>query len=122
MKALYNGYRGRFIEAQDLFDEMYASLADRSTRRLLNSLTRVDLLVIDELGYLNIKPEQTNIFFKLLNERYRRKPTIITTNLDYDEWANFLGNKPLTDALLSRLRHHCHTIRIDGEPLREPQG
>jgi DNA replication protein DnaC len=122
MKALYNGYRGRFIGAQDLFDEMYASLADRSTRRLLNSLTRVDLLVIDELGYLNIKPEQTNIFFKLLNERYRRKPTIITTNLDYDEWANFLGNKPLTDALLSRLRHHCHTIRIDGLPLREPQG
>jgi DNA replication protein DnaC len=40
----------------------------------------------------------------------------------YDEWANFLGNKPLTDALLSHLRHHCHTIRIDGEPLRDPQG
>jgi DNA replication protein DnaC len=121
LKSLYNGYRGRFIAAQDLFDEMYASLADRSTRSLLNKLARVDVLVIDELGYLNVKPEQTNIFFKLLGERYRRKPTIITTNLDYDEWANFLGNQALTDALLSRLRQFCHTIRIDGPLLREQQ-
>lgn len=121
MKALHNGYRGRFISAQDLFDEMYASLADRSTRKLLNHLTRVDVLLIDEMGYLNIKSEQTNIFFKLLGERYRRRPTIITTNLQYDDWAQFLGNKPLTEALLSRFRHHSHTIKIDGPPLREPQ-
>ena len=47
---------------------------------------------IDELGYLNLKPEQTNIFFKLMEERYRRRPTIITTNLDYPEWQTFLGN------------------------------
>ena len=52
LKALQNGYRGLFIRAQDLFDEMYASLADRSTRKLLNYLTRVDVLVIDEMGYL----------------------------------------------------------------------
>jgi DNA replication protein DnaC len=122
MKALYNGYRGRFIAAQDLFDEMYASLADRSTRSLLNRLARVDLLVIDELGYLNIKPEQANMFFKLLGERYRQRSTIITTNLEYDEWGRFLGNEPLTKALLSRLRHHCNTIRIDGPELRKPQG
>jgi DNA replication protein DnaC len=121
MKALHNGYRGRFISAQDLFDEMYASLADRSTRKLLNHLTRVDVLVIDEMGYLNIKPEQTNIFFKLLGERYRHRPTIITTNLEYDDWAQFLGNKLLTDALLSRFRHHSHTIKINGPSLREPQ-
>src|SRR6516164_2304384 len=86
LKAIQNGHRGRFIRAQDLFDEMYASLADRSTRQLLNMLIRIDCLLIDELGYLNLKPEQTNIFFKLMEERYRRKPTIITTNLDYPEW------------------------------------
>ena len=72
--------------------------------------------------HLNLKPEQTNIFFKLMEERYRRKPTIITTNVDYEEWHNFLGNKPLVDALLSRLRHQCHTVKIDGPSLREPQG
>ena len=78
--------------------------------------------LVDEMGYLNLRPEQTNIFFKLMEERYRRKATIITTNLDYDEWANFLGNEALVEALLSRLRHQCHTIRIDGPSLREPQG
>jgi DNA replication protein DnaC len=122
LKALQNGYRGTFLQAQTLFDEMYASLADRSTRKLLDHLARVDLLVIDEMGYLNLRPEQTNVFFRLMEERYRTKATIITTNLDYDEWSRFLGNEPLSKALLSRLRHQCHTIRIDGPSLREPTG
>jgi DNA replication protein DnaC len=122
LKALQNGYRAIFLRAQDLFDEMYASLADRSSRKLLNRLSRVDVLCIDEMGYLNLRPEQTNIFFKLMEERYRQRATIITTNLAYEEWHNFLGNKALVDALLSRLRHQCHTVRIDGPTLRDPQG
>jgi DNA replication protein DnaC len=122
LKALHNGYRGRFVRAQDLLDEMYASLADRSSRKLVNALSRLDVLVIDELGYLNARPEQANIFFKLMEERYRRHPTIITTNLAYEEWSGFLGNRPMVDALLSRLRHLCHTIRVDGPSLRDPQG
>ena len=120
LKALQSGHRGIFVRAQDLFDEMYASLADRSSRKLLDRLARVDLLVIDEMGYLNLRPEQTNVFFKLMEERYRSKSTIITTNLAYDDWHHFLGNKALVDALLSRLRHRCHTIRIEGPSLREP--
>ena len=122
LKALQNGHRGVFMRAQDLFDEMYASLADRSTRKLLNRLVSVDVLVIDEMGYLNLKAEQTNIFFKLMEERYRRKPTIITTNLEYEEWGSFLGNKALVDALLSRLRHQCHTVKIKGPTLRLSTG
>lgn len=122
LKAIQNGYRGRFVKAQDLFDEMYASLADRSSRSLVNRLARLDTLLIDEMGYLNIRPEQANIFFKLMEERYRRKATIITTNLDYDEWYHFLDNRPMVDALLNRLRHYCHTIRIDGPSLRQLQG
>jgi len=122
LKALQNGYRGQFIRAQDLFDEMYASLADRSSRRLLNKLAKIDLLVIDEMGYLNLRPEQTNIFFRLMEERYNRRATLITTNLEYDEWHEFLGNRSMVEALLSRLRHRCHTVRITGPSLREPQG
>jgi DNA replication protein DnaC len=122
LKALQNGHRALFVRAQDLFDDMYASLADRSSRKLLNRLVRVDVLAVDEMGYLNLRPEQTNIFFKLMEERYSlRRPTIITTNLDYSEWSNFLGNKALVEALLSRVRHRCHTVRIDGPSLREPQ-
>jgi DNA replication protein DnaC len=100
---------------------MYASLADRSSRQLLNRLSRLDVLLVDELGYLTLKPEQSNIFFKLMEERYHRHATIITTNLSYSEWGNFLGNPTMVDALLSRVRHYCHTIRIDGPSLREPQ-
>jgi len=121
LKALENGYRCQFVKAQDLFDDMYASLADRSSRQLLKRLARLDVLLIDELGYLNLKPEQSNIFFKLMEERYRRKPTIVTTNLGYDEWAGFLGNRNMVEAMLSRIRHHCHTVRIDGPSLRDPQ-
>jgi DNA replication protein DnaC len=101
---------------------MYASLADRSTRQLLKRLARLDVLLIDELGYLNLKPEQSNIFFKLMEERYRQHSTIITTNLVYDEWPNFLGGRPMVEALLSRLRHYCHTVTIDGPSLRDLQG
>jgi DNA replication protein DnaC len=121
LKAVQNGCRGLFVKAQDLFDEMYSSLADRSTRRLVNRLARIDLLLIDEMGYLNLRPEQTNIFFKLMDERYGRKSTIITTNLEYDAWYEFLGKKEMVAALLDRLRHHCHTIRIQGPSLRTPE-
>jgi DNA replication protein DnaC len=121
LKAVENGYRGLFIKAQDLFDEMYASIADRASRKLLRRWARLDLIVVDELGYLNLKPEQTNLFFKLMEERYRRKPTIITTNLPYESWPSLFGNKELTEALLSRLRHQCQTFQINGPSLREPQ-
>lgn len=122
LKALENGHRGLFIKAQELFDEMYTSLADHSSRAMFNRLRAIDVLLIDEMGYLNLRPEQSNLFFKLMDERYQRKPTIITTNLDYDQWYEFLGQKSMVEALLDRLRHHCHTIRIDGPSLRHPTG
>jgi DNA replication protein DnaC len=121
LKALQNGYRGAFVRAQDLFDEMYASLADRSTRKLLRYLARLDVLLVDELGYLNLRPEQANVFFKLISERHGKKPTIITTNLDYSEWHQLFGHR-LVEPLLSRLRQRCTTVHIDGPSLREPQG
>lgn len=120
-KALESGKRGLFMKAQDLFDEMYASLADRSSRKLLRRLASLDLLVIDEMGYLNLRPEQSNIFFKLMEERYGRKATIITTNLRYDAWYDFLGQKEMVGALLDRLRHRCTTIEINGPSLRGPE-
>jgi len=120
LKALLAGHRGLFVKAQELFDEMYTSLADHSSRKLINRLCSIDFLVIDELGYLNLRPEQSNIFFKLMEERYGRKATIITTNLEYDEWYAFLGQKQMVEALLDRLRHRCNTIRIDGPSLRTP--
>lgn len=123
LKTLQAGYRGLFIKAQDLLDDMYRSLADHSSRTLLKRLSRLDVLLVDEMGYLNLRPEQSNIFFKLMEERYAaHKPTLITTNLDYPAWQVFLGQKDMVAALLDRLRHRCITIRINGPSLRTPQG
>ena len=80
------------------------------------------MLLIDELGYLNLKPEQCNIFFKLMEERYRRRPTIITSNLEYDEWHNFLGNRPMVEALLSPSPSLLPYRPYRGASLRDPQG
>lgn len=121
LAALRSGHSGRFIKAQDLFDEMFASLADRSTRRLLDSLARLKVLLIDELGYLTIKPEQANTFFRLMDMRYTgNRTTIITSNLHYDDWAQMLGHEKMTAALLGRLRQRCTTLHIQGPSLRVP--
>jgi len=58
---------------------------------------------------------------KLMEERYGMRPTLITTNLEFDEWYAFLGQKQMVGALLDRLRHHCTTVRIDNPTLRQPQ-
>jgi DNA replication protein DnaC len=120
-QACLNGYRGRFYSAQALLDELYASLADRSTARLLTRLSSMPVLLIDELGYLSLKPEQVNAFFRLMDARYNRVSTIITTNLELSDWYELFQKKSLVDALLDRLQHHCITIRIDGPSLRSPQ-
>ena len=119
-QAIIAGYRGRFYNVQDLLDQLYASLADRSTPKLLNALCRYDLLLLDELGYLTLKKEQMNAFFKLMKERYEAgRPTIITTNLQPEQWYSLLEPKDMVDALLDRLNHRCINIHIDGPSLRK---
>ena len=120
-EACLSGYRGRFYDAQDLLDELYASLADRSTSRLLKRLSRLQPLVIDKVDDLNVKPEQANAFSRLIDQRYNRVSTIITTSLDLDDWYELFEKKHLVDALLDRLRHRCIAINIDGPSLRSPE-
>jgi len=118
-QAMIAGYRGRYYNVQDLLDQLYASLADRSTAKLLNTLCRYDLLLLDELGYLTLNSEQMNAFFKLMKERYESgRPTILTTNLETEQWYSLLQPKDMVDALLDRLNHRCITIHIDGDSLR----
>lgn len=119
-QACVNGHRGRFYNAQALLDELYASLADRTSLQLLRRLSRFQPLVIDELSYLTLKPEQVDMFFRLIDQRYLRTSTIITTNLELPAWYDLFQRKPLVDALLDRLQHHCVTIRINGPSLRDP--
>lgn len=119
-QALISGFRGRFYDVQRLLDDLYASLADRSTTKLLNALCRYDILLLDELGYLTLSKEQMNAFFKLMKERYEaEKSTIITTNLEPEDWYNLLKPKDMVDALLDRLYHRCVVIKITGPSLRD---
>lgn len=77
-------------------------------------------MLIDELSYLTLKPEQIDMFFRLIDQRYLRVSTIITTNLDLPAWYDLFQKKELVDALLDRLRHRCIIIRINGPSLRAP--
>jgi len=120
-EAILSGYRCRFFNAQDLLDQIYASLADRSTPLLMKTLANYDILQIDELGYLTLKSEQINAFFRLMEMRYQKKSTVITTNLDYPEWYGLFQRKSLVDAMIDRLKHHCITIRLNGPSLRTPE-
>ncbi len=118
-QALISGSRGRFYDVQRLLDDLYASLADRSTTKLLNALCRYDILLLDELGYLNLNKEQMNAFFKLMKERYEAgKSTIITPNLEPDDWYQLLEPKDMVDALLHLLYQRCVVVKIDGQSLR----
>ena len=85
---------------------MYASLADRSTRKLLNRLARLDVLLIDELGYLNLKPEQSNIFFKLMEERYHPPLVSMATPL----------SGPLSDAGGCMISPRLARAAVFGQP------
>jgi DNA replication protein DnaC len=120
-KAILSGYRCRFFDAQDLLDQVYASLADRTTPKFIKTIANYDVIQIDELGYLTLKSEQANAFFRLMEMRYQRKSTLITTNLDYPEWYQLFQRKSLVDALIDRLQHHCITIRLNGPSLRVPE-
>lgn len=120
-KALDNGMNCRCYNAQTMLDDLYASLADRSTTKLLKKLARYDILLIDELGYLTLKDEQCNAFFQLISERYNKKSTIITTNLDYPEWYNLFRRQPMVKAMLDRICHRCITVRTKGPTLRTEQ-
>ena len=124
MKALYAGRRCQAIKADKLFDDLRASHADRATRSRIQSLSRLDLLLIEELGYVEaLEPQQVNDFFRLMDNRCNRKSTVITTNLGFEEWGKFLGNGPLVAALLSRLLQKCRTIVFPKEAvnLRAPK-
>jgi DNA replication protein DnaC len=109
--AIDSGYDGRFILFSDLVTELYQSVADSSTPKVLKKFTNIDCLVIDELGYIEIDtPAQAGLLFKLI--RGRKKTTIITSNLGFDEWEKFLKNQNLTAALLNKFTSNCHFINM----------
>jgi DNA replication protein DnaC len=74
----------------------------------------VDCLLIDELGYVEVEPTQIGLFFALMSSRHKKKSTLITTNLGFEDWRTFLKNDHLTAALLDRLTENSHVFNMKG--------
>jgi DNA replication protein DnaC len=119
--AIDQGYRGRYVLFADLINELYAAVADHSENRVLKKYLAFDCLFIDELGYVEVEPVQVGLFFTLMHQRHKLKPTLITSNLGFAEWGSFLKNDHLTAALIDRLTENSHVINMKGcKSLRAP--
>jgi len=110
--ALNNGYRGYWIDFKELLDKLWRALGDGTSKSVIKRFSSLDTLVIDELGYTSIRKEQAGLFFDLMKRRHRKKTTLITTQLGYDDWADFLQNKHLTAALLDRMTEDCTVFNM----------
>ncbi|EQC54235.1 hypothetical protein LLT5_14760, partial [Lactococcus cremoris subsp. cremoris TIFN5] len=86
--------------------------------RVLKQYANYDVLVIDEVGYLPFSRDGASLLFQLINMRYEKKSTLITTNIPLSQWSEFLQDKKLTNALLDRLVHHSKVISITGKSYR----
>lgn len=112
IQAINQGHKGRFILFPELIELLYQSVADHSEARVMKTFAAYDCLLIDEIGYVEMEPVQVGLFFTLLHKRPKRKSTLITTNLGFQQWANFLNNEQLTAALIDRLTENSHIINM----------
>jgi DNA replication protein DnaC len=113
LAAIQAGYRVRFISAIALAQELLLAQAEYRLPRYLKGWQRVDLAILDELGYLGLGPGGP-LLFQFCAERYERASLLITTNLDFSRWVEVFGDATLTAALLDRLTHRAHILLFQG--------
>lgn len=118
VKACMQRKQVSFVSALALLDELIAAGAIKALATRLEQLSRLDLLIIDELGYLPMDKVRANLFFQLVNRCYERTSIIISTNRSFNQWGEVLGDEVIAGAVLDRLLHHGHIIAIQGESYR----
>jgi len=107
-----------FVNAKELMDKLSDSLVKDTLKQTLGALSKVELLVIDELSYLKMDKEKESIFFQVIRQRYEKSSLIITTNLPMSRWDEVFTGQLAATAILDRLVHHCHVISITGDSFR----
>ena len=114
-KKRYSTY---FIKCHELLQQLKRAKLENRLEAKLKYINRYKLLIIDELGYLPIDKEDSNLFFQLIDMRYEKKSTILTTNINFSDWDSIFYDAVVANAILDRILHHAHVITITGQSYR----
>jgi DNA replication protein DnaC len=118
MAACAQGKRVRFWRVTELITTLREADQERQLLRLRSQLTKLDLLILDEFGYVPTTKAGAELLFDVIATAYERSSIILTTNLPFENWTEILGNERLTGAALDRLTHRCHILETSGESYR----
>ena len=118
LKACNQRKRVLFTSAMSLLDQMVAATVSHNLGTMLETLGRLDLLIIDELGYMPVDTHRSNLFFQVVSRRYEKGAIILSTNKPFDRWGEMFGDDVIASAILDRLLHHSHIIAINGTSYR----
>jgi DNA replication protein DnaC len=99
-------------------DQLAATAVSHTLGSLLETLGRLDLLTVDELGYMPVDTHKGNLFFQLVSRRYEEGSVIVNTHKPFDRWGQMFGDDVIASAILDRLLHHCHIIPTSGPSYR----
>jgi DNA replication protein DnaC len=116
--ACQQGRKVRFFTAAGLINQLTEAQASLRLSYLERTLAQMDLLIIDEIGYVPFSEKGAQLFFQVAAQSYERQSLIMTTNLDFSQWPQVFGSEQLTGALLDRLTHHAHILTMNGESFR----
>lgn len=116
--AAQNRQSTYFMKCSDLIASLHKAKLEDRLQDKLKKLTSYKLLIIDELGYLPISKEDSKLFFQLIDKRYEKYSTIITTNINFSQWDEVFGDVVTANAILDRILHHAHIVTIKGKSYR----